>query len=89
MNKLFINLRINYMLFYRVKIKRFVFVQLCHAKFTKFLIVIIDENINWTNHVQYIINKISKSIANIKKNYYLKQLNYSFICPYLTYSIKI
>ena len=62
------------MVFHRAKIKPVKHLTICidnvklsRVEFTKFLGVIIDEKINWTNHSQYIINKISKSIAIICK----------------------
>ena len=59
---------------------------------TKFLGVIIDSKLNWSDHITYIKNIISKSIGiltkirrflNNKKT--LRNLYLSFVYPYLTY----
>ena len=53
--------------------------------------MIIDNKINWSNHIKYICNKISKSIGIIKKvksklnKKTLVNLYYTFIYPYITY----
>jgi len=58
---------------------------------TKFLGVIIDQNISWKNHIAYISGKVAKGIGIIKKarKYLNKEtlinLYYSFIYPYLIY----
>ena len=58
---------------------------------TQFLGVIIDNKINWSDHIKYICNKISKSIGIIKKvtsklnKKTLVNLYYAFIYPYITY----
>ena len=36
-----------------------------YVKFTKFLGVIIDEQLNWLNHISYVKNKISKGFGII------------------------
>jgi len=59
--------------------------------FTKFLGIYIDESLTWKPHINYISNKLSKSIGMIyKSSYYLPQevklsLYYSLVYPYLTY----
>ena len=58
---------------------------------TQFLGVIIDNKINWSDHIKYICNKISKSIGIIKKvksklnKKTLVNLYYTFIYPFITY----
>ena len=58
---------------------------------TKVLGVIIDNNVNWKDHINYIAGKISRDIGIIiKARKYLQKtalitLYYSFIYPYLTY----
>ena len=58
---------------------------------TKFLGVIIDNKINWKDHVSYIAGKVSRGIGMmIKAKQYLQKealvtLYYSFIYPYFTY----
>ena len=61
---------------------------------TKFLGVIIDEQLNWKEHILYISNKISKAIGVIIKarplgKKALLSLYYSMIYPYLTYCCQI
>ena len=65
------------------------------TKNTKFLGVIIDNKLRWSDHINYIKNKISKSIEIINKtrNFLnkntLRNLYYTFIYPYLIYCIEI
>ena len=61
---------------------------------TKFLGVIIDEQLNWKEHILYISNKTSKAIGVIIKarplgKKALLSLYYSMIYPYLTYCCQI
>ena len=62
---------------------------------TNFLGVIIDDKLKWTAHIQYIKNKLSKSIGIMYKcrNYFdketMRNLYFSFIYPYLTYCVEI
>ena len=64
------------------------------VKFTKFLDVIIDDQLKWTNHILYIKNKIAKVfgiILKARKFIYrkiLQNLYHSFIFPYLIYCVK-
>ena len=60
----------------------------------KFLGVMIDRKLNYTEHIDFISNKISKSIGIIFKlsslkipSSVLKQLYHSFVSPYLNYCI--
>ena len=58
---------------------------------TKFLGVLIDENINWKTHIEYIISKVSKSIGilyrvrDIVSKEDSIQLYYAFIQSYVNY----
>ena len=71
-NKLSLNInKTHYMMFHRTRIKNKAAedrVHLCGNNLisvsnTKFLEVIIDSNLNWSDHITYIKNKISKSIG--------------------------
>ena len=60
-----------------------------YTKNTTFLGVIIDHKLNWSDHILYIKNKISKSIGIINKTWNLldkntlRNLYFTFIYPYL------
>ena len=60
---------------------------------TKFLGIIVDDQLKWKQHIDYIKNKISKSIGIIYKarNYVnthtLRNLYYTFVYPYLIYCV--
>ena len=87
-NKLSLNIsKTHYMLFHRARLKsnnkEEVFINNCKIQevtFTKFLGVIIDNNLNWTNHISYIQKKISRGLRIICKakkyqqRFYLKKL---------------
>ena len=101
-NKLTLNNRKTYyMLFHRVRLKReqlniyFRGETIFRVNSTKFLGVIIDDKLKWTAHIQYIKNKLSKSIGILYKcrNYFdketMRNLYFSFIYPYLTYCVEI
>ena len=59
----------------------------------KYLGVFIDEKLNWKNHIQHVDLKLSKGIGLLSKirhyvpNSVLKSLFYSFINPYINYSL--
>ena len=59
---------------------------------TKFLGILIDENLSWTPHISYINSKISKNIGILYKSREIlntnlrKQLYFSFIHSYITYA---
>ena len=61
----------------------------------KYLGVIIDHKLNWTQHIAYVKNKISKGIGIMYRarscltKRSLKNLYYSYIYPYLIYCIEI
>ena len=58
---------------------------------TKFLGIIIDNKLNWKNHISYITGKVSRGVGMIinARNYSnrdgLRCLYYSFVYPYFTY----
>ena len=60
-------------------------------KYTKFLGVLIDENLNWKTHISHLQNKISKFIGVLYKVrpflniHLLQQLYFSFVHSYLSY----
>ena len=63
------------------------------SNYTKYLGIIIDEELSWSKHCNYIANKHSKAAGilcrirhNIKKKT-LINLYYSFVYPYLKYGI--
>jgi len=64
------------------------------VKNTKFLGVVIDEKLNWAQHIEFVKSKISKGIGIICKarkalnSDTLKTLYYSFVYPYLVYCIE-
>ena len=75
-NKLSVNIfKTHYMMFHRTRIKNKApddRVHLCgnnlvSVKNTTFLGVIIDRKLNWSDHISYIKNKISKSIGILTK----------------------
>ena len=62
---------------------------------TKFLGIIVDDQLKWKQHIDYIKNIISKSIGIIYKarNYVnrhtLRNLYYTFVYPYLIYCVEV
>ena len=99
-NKLSINIsKTNYMLFHSKQSKSKIphilpdlvmdNIKLERKNVTKFLGVLVDENLSWENHIDSINTKISKSKGilyksrNILKKNLLKQLYFSFIHCYL------
>ena len=65
------------------------------VKYIKFLGVIFDDNLDWSNHISYINSKIAKGVGIIcraKKNFTTKaliQLYNAFILPYLIYGVEV
>ena len=61
----------------------------------KYLGVIVDQKLNWIEHISYVKNKISKGIGIMYKarrhldKKSLLSLYYSYIYPYLTYCIEV
>ena len=101
-NKLSLNVeKTNYMIFTRKKIPLLlnqVFINnipINRVHNLKFLGVILDSKINWSNHIQYIKSKISKSLGIISKcGRFLNvstliKLYYAFVYPYLLYCIVV
>ena len=90
------------MMFHRTRIKNKATedrVHLCGTNLisvsnTKLLGVIIDSKLNWSDHITYIKNKISKSIGILTKirrflnKKTVRNLYFSFVYPYLTTALK-
>ena len=61
------------------------------TRYTKFLGILIDENLTWDNQLNAVASKVSSQIGIISKgrkflnNHAMKMLYFSFINPYLTY----
>ena len=91
----------HYMMFHRTRIKddcQPIVIDgnpIMYTKNTTFLGVIIDQKLNWSDHILYIKNEISKSIGIINKTRNLldkntvRNLYFTFIYPYLIYCIEI
>ena len=68
-------------------------IQLGNCHLAKYLGIIINENLNWKPHVQYLQKKLSTATGIIAKmRYYLKEKNvvalcYVFFHTYLLYGI--
>ena len=90
----------HYMMFHRTRIKFNTNFKILinnnlidHTNNTKFLGVIIHK-MNWSAHIQYIKNLISKSIGilfkiqNFLDNHTLRSMYFSFIYPYLFIVLK-
>jgi len=101
-NKLTINVaKSHFMVFHRSRIKinsKQILLgdsQLDQINFTKFLGVVIDDKLSFTNHIAYIRNKISKGLGIIiKARKYLNRkilvnLYNTFVVPYLIYCVEI
>ena len=101
-NKLTLNTaKTHYMVFHRARIKcktEKIIIrnnEIAAVKSTKFLGVIIDDKLKWKEHLQYIKNKISKSIGIIYKirpyldKATLKNLYFTFVYPYLIYCVEV
>ena len=102
-NKLSLNVKKSYyMVFHRAKLKldkRAVIkvngVSLQSTNSFKYLGVIIDHKLNWTQHIAHVKNKVSKGIGIMyrARNYLtknsLKSLYFSYIYPYLIYCVEI
>ena len=89
------------MMFHRTRIKHkprnitICGMNVTYTKNTKFLGVIIDNKLRWSDHINYIKNKIVKYIGIIHKTqnfvvkHTLRNFYYTFIYPYLIYCIEI
>lgn len=64
-------------------------------EYVKYLGIIIDYNLNWKHHINYITLKISKTVGIISKlrysipNHTLLDIYRSLISPYLTYGVVV
>ena len=100
-NRLTLNVsKTHYMIFHRSRIKTVDHDLILngnvvkHVTSTKFLGIIVDDQLKWKQHIDYIKNKISKSIGIIYKarNYVnrhtLRNLYYTFVYPYLIYCVE-
>ena len=101
-NKLTLNVKkTHYMMFHQTRIKHGNNITMYikknpieHKSSTKFLGIIIDNKLNWSAHITYIKNKISKStgiMSKIRKfmdKQTLRNIYFSFIYPYLIYCIE-
>ena len=101
-NKLTINVsKSHYMIFHRRRRKIDINnpslnnTVLQRVNYTKFLGVIIDDGLKWTNHIAYVKNKIAKGfgiILRARKFFNRKtllNLYHAFIFPYLIYCVEI
>ena len=86
------------MIFHRARIENTVQIQgniIDHVNATKFLGIIIDNKLNWSDHINYIKNKISKSLGIIYKirsflnRITLRNLYHTFVFPYLIYGVEV
>ena len=89
------------MVFHRAKHKKYKIVieinniPIEQVRHTKFLGVIFDDNLDWSNHISYINTKIAKGIGIIcrAKKYFsttaLINLYHAFIFPYLIYCVEV
>ena len=102
-NKLSINVsKTHYMVFHRARRKNNnhnnIFLNnsiLTKVNYTKCLGIIVDNKLNWINHISYIKNKIAKGMGILLKarkvlnKKVLLQLYHSFVFPYLIYCSEV
>ena len=100
-NLTFNTAKTHYMVFHRARIKckteKIIIrnYEIAAVKSIKFLGVIIDDKLKWKEHLQYIKNKISKSVGIIYKirlyldKATLKNLYFTFVYPYLIYCVEV
>ena len=102
-NKLSINVsKTHYMVFHRSRWKNNnhnnIFLNnsiLTKVNYTNFLGIILDNKLNWINHISYIKNKIAKGMGIVLKarkvltKKVLLQLYHSFVFPYLIYCSEV
>ena len=66
-------------------------IEIIQTNTSKFLPVLIDDNLSWKKHIDYITKKVAKSVGIIKRIHYklainaLKTLYNTLILPYLNY----
>ena len=100
-NKLSLNIsKTNYMIFCSKSIPNNINIRINdrvieRVPYTKFLGVIVDEKLNWKEHISKVKNKTSKSLAIINKVKSLlnidalKSLYYALFLPYINYCLEI
>ena len=101
-NKLSINSKkTHFMVFHRSRIKtsdiNVVMQQntIDRVNSTKFLGLIIDDNLKWHEHIQHVKHKIARSVGILyKRRHYLNKetflnMYYTFVFPYLIYGVEI
>ena len=92
----------HYMMFHRTRIKHNTHLKIIinndivdYINNTKFLGVIIDSKLNYAAHILYIKSQISRSIVILLKirkfiqNNTMRNIYFTFICPYLIYCIEV
>ena len=99
MNKLFINVRkTNFMVFTKKKCNiDAISINMCNSEIKlvsslKFLGVIVDNKLNWSNHINFICNKLSKNIGILYRlkslpKSVLKLIYNTIIIPHINYCI--
>ena len=102
-NKLSLNLKKTHFIIFRrprskVKLNKELVidgVKIESARSTKFLGVMIDQKLNFYEHIQYLKGKVARGVGILYKcRKYLKQstlttLYYSFVYPYFTYCLTV
>ena len=62
---------------------------------TKYLGMYLDEQLSWTHHVEYVINKLVKLrgafyyIANVVDEHCIRQIYHAYVFPYIEYGIEV
>ena len=99
-NKLTLNIsKTHFMMFHRAKHKKYKIdieinnIRIEQVRRTKFLGVIFDDTLDWSNHISYINTKIAKGIGIICIIIYsttaLINLYHAFVFPYLIYCVEV
>lgn len=69
--------------------------EIARVPVTKYLGMNLDENLNWTHHVEYVINKLVKLrgafyyLANMIDDESIRQIYYAYVFPHIKYGIEI